>query len=56
MKVFKIVYVFTDKPDKEFYYTITAKNQAEAKDIGEKQIQALNVGKEFTIKVIEISD
>ena len=56
MKVFKVVYVYSDTPGKQYFYTITAANKESAKTLAEEQIGCMNSGVKFEILVPEETD
>ena len=53
MKVFKVVYVYSDTPGKQYFYTITAANKESAKTLAEEQIVSMNPSMKFKIISIE---
>lgn len=56
MKVFKVVYVYSDTPGKQYFYTITAANKESAKTLAEEQIGRMNPSMKFEIIAVELDD
>ena len=56
MKVFKVIYVYSDTPGKQYFYTITAANKESAKTLAEEQIGCMNPSMKFEILAVELDD
>jgi hypothetical protein len=56
MKVFKVVYVYSDTPGKQYFYTITAANKESAKTLAEEQIGCMCPIIKFKILAVELDD